>query len=50
MDQKDRTLIMKEFLPDSSRILIATDLVARSIDIQQVSFVINYDLPNNRQD
>lgn len=33
----------------SSRILITTDLLARGIDVQQVSFVINYDLPTNRE-
>jgi translation initiation factor 4A len=49
MEQKDRTLIMKEFRSGASRILIATDLVARGIDVQQVSLVINYDLPTNRE-
>jgi translation initiation factor 4A len=49
MDQKDRDVIMKEFRSGSSRVLIATDLLARGIDVQQVSHVINYDLPNNRE-
>ena len=40
---------MKEFRSGSSRILIATDLVGRGIDVQQVNLVINYDLPNNRE-
>ena len=31
----------------SSRVLITTDLLARGIDVQQVSLVINYDLPRN---
>lgn len=49
MDQTQRDLIMKEFRSGSSRVLIATDLLARGIDVQQVSLVINYDLPANRE-
>ena len=33
----------------SSRVLIATDVWGRGLDVQQVSLVINYDLPNNRE-
>jgi translation initiation factor 4A len=49
MDQAQRDVIMKEFRSGSSRVLIATDLLARGIDVQQVSLVINYDLPSNRE-
>jgi len=49
MDQKGRDLIMREFRSGSSRVLITTDLLARGIDVQQVSLVINYDLPTNRE-
>jgi len=49
MKQDERELIMKEFRSGSSRVLIATDLLARGIDVQQVSLVINYDLPSNRE-
>lgn len=49
MDQKLRDTIMQEFRTGSSRVLITTDLLARGIDVQQVSLVINYDLPNNRE-
>jgi len=45
--QKDRELILAEFRTGSSRVLITTDLLARGIDVQQVSLVINYDLPRN---
>ncbi|PQE19919.1 hypothetical protein CJF31_00006450 [Rutstroemia sp. NJR-2017a BVV2] len=48
-DVLERDLIMKEFRSGSSRVLIATDLLARGIDVQQVSLVINYDLPANRE-
>ncbi|RWS25618.1 eukaryotic initiation factor 4A-I-like protein [Leptotrombidium deliense] len=49
MEQKQRDVIMKEFRSGSSRVLITTDLLARGIDVQQVSLVINYDLPTNRE-
>jgi translation initiation factor 4A len=49
MEQKDRGIIMREFRSGSSRVLITTDLLARGIDVQQVSLVINYDLPANRE-
>jgi translation initiation factor 4A len=49
MEQKTRDLIMKEFRSGSSRVLITTDLLARGIDVQQVSLVINYDLPLNKE-
>merc|ERR1711985_126250 len=47
LDQKERDLIMREFRSGSSRVLISTDLLARGIDVQQVSLVINFDLPQN---
>jgi len=49
MEMPKRQLIMKEFRSGSSRVLITTDLLARGIDVQQVSLVINYDLPTNRE-
>jgi len=45
MMQKEREVIMREFRSGSTRVLITTDLLARGIDVQQVSLVINYDLP-----
>jgi len=49
LDQKERDLVMREFRSGSSRVLISTDLLARGIDVQQVSLVINYDLPGNME-
>ncbi|KAJ3039071.1 translation initiation factor eIF4A [Rhizophlyctis rosea] len=49
MTQGERDVIMKEFRSGSSRVLITTDLLARGIDVQQVSLVINYDLPSNKE-
>jgi len=49
MEQKERDEIMKEFRAGDTRVLITTDVWARGIDVQQVSLVINYDLPNSRE-
>ncbi|KAF2556038.1 hypothetical protein HID58_067642 [Brassica napus] len=49
MPQKERDEIMNQFRSGDSRVLITTDVWARGIDVQQVSLVINYDLPNNRE-
>uniref|UniRef100_A0A6C0K6A2 Helicase n=1 Tax=viral metagenome TaxID=1070528 RepID=A0A6C0K6A2_9ZZZZ len=45
MDVKDRMERMKSFRRGETRVLISTDLLARGIDVQQVSLVINYELP-----
>jgi len=45
MEQGEREVIMKEFRSGSSRVLITTDLLARGIDVQQVSLVINVCFP-----
>jgi len=49
MEQREREVIMKQFRTGSSRVLITTDILARGIDVQQISLVINYDLPSNRE-
>ncbi|KAK9852123.1 hypothetical protein WJX84_011567, partial [Apatococcus fuscideae] len=49
MPQKERDAIMADFRAGGARVLITTDVWARGLDVQQVSLVINYDLPNNRE-
>ncbi|MCK5541507.1 MAG: DEAD/DEAH box helicase [Desulfobacterales bacterium] len=44
-DQQARTDAMKHFKNDWEKILIATDVSARGIDIPDIHYVINYDLP-----
>jgi translation initiation factor 4A len=47
--QDDRDRVMGEFRSGTTRALITTDLMARGIDVQQVSVVINYDLPRDME-
>eukprot|EP00019_Armaparvus_languidus_P002881 CAMPEP_0168603100 /NCGR_PEP_ID=MMETSP0420-20121227/14531_1 /TAXON_ID=498008 /ORGANISM="Pessonella sp." /LENGTH=399 /DNA_ID=CAMNT_0008642023 /DNA_START=60 /DNA_END=1259 /DNA_ORIENTATION=+ len=49
MPQEERDEIMTSFRSGENRVLITTDVWARGIDVQQISLVINYDLPNNRE-
>ncbi len=49
MTQKERDAVMAEFRSGASRVLITTDVWGRGIDVQQVSLVINYDLPTSRE-
>jgi ATP-dependent RNA helicase RhlE len=48
-EQAERELTMKNFRADDLKILIATDVSARGIDIPDVHFVINYDLPDSAE-
>lgn len=49
MSQNERDSIMNEFRSGASRVLIATDIWGRGIDVQQVSLVICYDISNNKE-
>lgn len=49
MDQEQRDKVMEEFRSGTSRVLIATDLWGRGIDVQQVSLVICYDIPIDKE-
>ncbi|MCK9562225.1 MAG: DEAD/DEAH box helicase [Bacteroidales bacterium] len=45
-EQKERSAIMRKFSSGEIKVLIATDISARGIDIANISFVVNYDLPD----
>jgi translation initiation factor 4A len=45
MEARDRMTRMTSFRRGETRVLISTDLLARGIDVQQVSLVINYEMP-----
>jgi len=49
LPQIDRDRVMNEFRAGATRVLITTDLLARGIDVYQVSIVINYDLPQQKE-
>jgi translation initiation factor 4A len=49
LDKPERTRRMKDFVSGNTRVMVATDIIARGIDIQQISLVINYELPMNRE-
>ena len=50
LDQSQREEIMHEFRNSRINILIATDIVARGIDIDDIRLVINYDVPHDSED
>jgi ATP-dependent RNA helicase DeaD len=49
LSQKDRDKVMRAFKKERSRFLIATDVAARGIDVEGLSFVIHRQLPEQRQ-
>lgn len=49
MDVRERSSVYRNFKVGVSRVLVATDVLARGIDIQSISFVINYDIPRNKE-
>ena len=50
LEQSEREQVMKDFRNGHIGMLVATDVVARGIDINDISLVINYDIPNDPED
>lgn len=50
LEQSQREQIMREFKSGRINILIATDIVSRGIDIDDIRLVINYDVPHDSED
>ncbi len=48
--QAHRTRVLKQFKLNKTRVLVATDIAARGIDVQNLSHVINFDLPQVAED
>ena len=49
LKQSERDNIMRDFRKCATRILVTTDLLARGIDVYQVSLVINYEMPKQKE-
>ena len=49
LKQFERDQVMRDFRQGATRVLITTDLLARGIDVYQVSLVINYELPREKE-
>mmetsp|Transcript_86385 Transcript_86385/g.186759 ORF Transcript_86385/g.186759 Transcript_86385/m.186759 type:complete len:249 (-) Transcript_86385:65-811(-) len=49
-DQRQRDRVLNEFRTGRCQILIATDVAQRGLDIKDVKYVINYDMPSNIED
>ena len=49
LEKGERARRMEQFIKGATRVMIATDIIARGIDVQQISLVINYELPTNTE-
>ncbi|MFI3115996.1 MAG: DEAD/DEAH box helicase [Clostridia bacterium] len=49
MKQEQRTKVMNAYKNGSAKILVATDVAARGIDVDNINYVINYDIPQNSE-
>ena len=50
LEQEQREAVMLDFKNGKTDILVATDIVARGIDIDDIGLVINYDVPHDSED
>lgn len=50
LDQKERENVLREFKNRELNILVATDILSRGIDVEDIDLVINYDVPNDGED
>lgn len=48
--QDERDWVLKEFREGKCRLMIATDVAARGLDVKEVMYVVNYDFPGNIED
>jgi superfamily II DNA/RNA helicase len=48
--QKQREEVLSDFRSRKTRVLVATDVLSRGIDIKDINLIINYDVPNDAED
>lgn len=50
LEQKEREEVLNRFRSKSTRVIVATDVLARGIDIKDINLVINYNVPSDGED
>jgi superfamily II DNA/RNA helicase len=50
LEQAEREAVLLRFRARKTRILVATDVMSRGIDIKEINLIINYDVPNDAED
>ncbi len=50
LDQKQREDVLSQFKSKKLKVLVATDILSRGIDVEDIDIVINYDVPNDGED
>ena len=46
MDQKQRDRVMSRLRSEKADLIVATDVAARGLDVEQLTHVVNYDVPS----
>ncbi|MBN2610262.1 MAG: DEAD/DEAH box helicase [Bacteroidales bacterium] len=50
LDQNSREEVLNDFRSKKTRILVATDVMSRGIDVKEINLVINFDVPHDAED
>lgn len=50
LEQKEREEVLSRFRSKRTRVLVATDVISRGIDIKDINLVVNYDVPQDAED